>query len=286
MSRAGHYAMVTQNRGQWPSRLHSSAPAVIRGLYPGSDTLRQVCFSCLLSDATWQLWKRHIPYLNHEHCWVLHLKLNLKHSTKIPDISFPPRKISLQTPVRHPTGRQPGCWDPGAPWQQLPLYSRHSNSSGPHKTGFYETTMCWVLGWWLTALCDPGDIQIMRTWSPKRIIFNLWQMCTHTRSSAVQKPPLESSFKGCFFLCFLSLSLSLSIPMVPPSLVSVQRVSFRILHRHRGTSRASHKWPGWAEGPFIFLLFPRGQAPPQHMYPCTHPWTRAAIGQVPPTNYS
>lgn len=57
-------AVVTQNRGQWPSRLHSSAPAVIRGLYPGSDILRQVCFSCLLQ----QLWKRHVPYLNHEHC--------------------------------------------------------------------------------------------------------------------------------------------------------------------------------------------------------------------------
>lgn len=41
----------------------------------------------------------------------------------------------------------------------------------------------------------------------------------------VSKPSLESSLKGCFFLC--SLSLSLSILVTPSSLISVQQGSSR-----------------------------------------------------------
>lgn len=49
------------------------------------------------------------------------LKLNLKQSTKIPDISFPPRKISLQTPVKTP----------------YRLATRLLGSQGPTTTAFY-----------------------------------------------------------------------------------------------------------------------------------------------------
>lgn len=116
-----------------------------RGLYPGSDTLRQVCSLALARCSAAALKKAHSLPINTAESYT-YLKLNLKHSTQIPDISFPPRKISLQTPVRHLSGRQPSCWDLGARRQQLSVYTGYSNSSSSQKTGFYETPMyarCW-----------------------------------------------------------------------------------------------------------------------------------------------
>lgn len=127
-----------------------------RGLYPRSEALRCTYFFRLLPGAQ-QLWKRHTPHPHYQHCWVFLLKLNLKHSTKVPDVFFSPsKKISLHTPARHPTGRHAGCWDPGAPRQQHSIYTGHSNSSSSHfKKAFMRRlcARCWG-GGWVPSLCS------------------------------------------------------------------------------------------------------------------------------------